>query len=218
MAKESGRKGIVLTDDLYELNESYQSINFNHEIEARWRLVEIAWSLKFNPALLDVEYDSEKEIFFIEENNFLKRINITSSRSALNGYQKGKCFYCFNNISIDKFSVDLADVDHFFPHALKKEVPHNLDGVWNLVLSCVTCNRGIGGKFMAIPKIKLFERLHNRNEFLIGSHHPLKETLIKQTGLTEQMRRAFLQRVYSSASCVSGNIKWQPLYENEQAF
>jgi hypothetical protein len=49
----------------------------------------------------------------------MKRVMITSSRPALNGYQKGKCFYCLSPVSLVKHADDLADVDHFFPHRLK---------------------------------------------------------------------------------------------------
>jgi hypothetical protein len=35
----------------------------------------------------------------------------------------------------------------------------------------------------------LLERLSRRNEFLIESHHPLRETLILQTGHTVQARQ-----------------------------
>lgn len=71
----------------------------------------------------------------------------------------------------------------------------NLDGVWNLVLTCPACNRGEGGKFARVPATKYLTRLHKRNEFLISSHHPLRETIIRQTGATEQERRAFLASV-----------------------
>lgn len=52
----------------------------------------------------------------------------------------------------------------------------NLNGVWNLVLACPNCNRGANGKFAKVPSIKYLERLHKRNEFLISSHHPLRES------------------------------------------
>jgi hypothetical protein len=39
-------------------------------------------------------------------------------------------------------------------------------------------------------------RLHNRNEFFIGSHHPLRETLINQTGSTTAERANFLSTTY----------------------
>jgi len=45
---------------------------------------------------------------------------------------------------------------------------------------------------MSIPTDDLVERLHLRNEYFIGSHHPLRETLIQQTGLTEPDRRYYL--------------------------
>ena len=51
---------------------------------------------------------------------------------ALNGYQKGSCFYCFRDISIVFGSDSLADVDHFFPHVLK---PYKilLEGIKSLI-------------------------------------------------------------------------------------
>ena len=71
----------------------------------------------------------------------------------------------------------------------------NLDGVWNLVLACPDCNRGEDGKFAKVPATKYLTRLHKRNEFLISSHHPLRETIMRQTGMTESARRSFLTMV-----------------------
>ena len=93
-------------------------------------------------------------------------------------------------------SSNTCDVDHFFPHTLQHLMPEvNLNGVWNLVLACPNCNRGTNGKFAKVPEIKYLERLHKRNEFLISSHHPLRETIINQTGKTEQERAAFLRDI-----------------------
>jgi CRISPR/Cas system Type II protein with McrA/HNH and RuvC-like nuclease domain len=137
-------------------------------------------------------------------------VNITSSRPALNGYQKGKCFYCFRDISITKGDDALADVDHFFPHTLKACAEGKpIDGVANLVLACQSCNRGAGGKFDKLPSLPLLERLHARNEYLVDSHHPLRETLILQTGLREQERVRFLQEAYDCAK-ISIATTWQP--------
>lgn len=85
----------------------------------------------------------------------------------------------------------------------------NLDGVWNLVLSCRRCNRGKQGKSARVPALHFLERLHRRNEYLIGSHHPLRETLMTQTGRTESERRSFLQHMESFAMehLVS---RWEP--------
>ena len=84
----------------------------------------------------------------------------------------------------------------------------NFDGVWNLVLACQHCNRGPAGKFEQIPTLKLLERLHARNNFFIDSHHPLRETLIAQSGKKEKDRISFLQNVYNLAITKLINQKW----------
>ncbi len=112
----------------------------------------------------------------------------------------------------------LADVDHFFPHILKAELPDaHLDGVWNLVLACKDCNRGHDGKFTKLPDTRLLARLHTRNEFLIGSHHPLRETLMGQTGTSEVDRKSFLQNHYNQARERLIHT-WQPILRAEPMF
>lgn len=169
--------------------------NFNEETESRWNLVETAWELGVSSNLLNVRYDEMSKLFFVGDDNF-RRKDVTSARGALNGYQKGKCFYCFDDITLDSGDDMLCDVDHFYPHTLQPMMPDiNLNGVWNLVLACKNCNRGENGKFARVPAIKHLEKLHKRNEFLISSHHPLRETLMAQTGETAEDRIAFLQEV-----------------------
>lgn len=197
-------KGIRLTDNLFKLFYVYDNSakDLNQETESRWNLVEKAWELNINKNLIAVEFDQETKQLFTHDTKH-RRTNITTSRGALNGYQKSRCFYCFKEISISSADDLLADVDHFFPHILKPDVltagccrPVNVDGVWNLVLSCAECNRGESGKFAQVPTIELLERLNTRNEYLIGSHHPLRETLIMQTGTTERDRKYFLDKSY----------------------
>ena len=197
-------KGIRLTDNLFKLFYVYDNSakDLNQETESRWNLVEKAWELNINKNLIAVEFDQETKQLFTQDSKY-RRTNITTSRGALNGYQKSRCFYCFKEISISSVDDLLADVDHFFPHLLKPDVanagccrPVNVDGVWNLVLSCAECNRGESGKFAQVPTIELLERLHTRNEYLIGSHHPLRETLMMQTGTTERDRKYFLDKSY----------------------
>lgn len=215
--RKGSEKGIRLTQDLFLLTEQFQYRNLPTEVEARWRLVETAWELKLPRHVLTVGYDVDSELLVVND-RLLERKAITGCREALNGYQKGKCFYCFSDISVVPASNDLADVDHFFPHTLK---PHGLsdliDGVWNLVLACQDCNRGSNGKFAQLPELRFLERLHNRNNFFIESHHPLRETLIHQTGANELARRQFLQAAYrTSKELLIRN--WKPEYEYEPAF
>lgn len=124
-------KEIVLTDELYKLNDFE---DLTQEADARWSLVETAWQLGIKTSLLDVKYDNSSDILFVDES--LHRKDVTSARDALNGYQKGHCFYCFDNITVIQGMPNSCDVDHFFPYALQRFMPDvNLDGVWNLVLA-----------------------------------------------------------------------------------
>ena len=158
--------------------------------------------------LLAVQHDdSLGELFAMD--SVQRRRSVTSSRNALNGYQKGRCFYCLADLQLMGERMN-ADVDHFFPHRLKKDnLGVNLDGVWNLVLACPACNRGPRGKFDRIPSTRLLERLHLRNEYLIGSHHPLRETLMKQTGVQPGQRVAFLNQLYKTVQ-LSPALAWEP--------
>lgn len=200
-------KGIRLTDNFFLLAESQQFESFENETEARWRLVEQGWKMGVSRSLIAVEYDRELKTLFTKDRE--RRVNITSCRDSLNGYQKGHCFYCHQHISVEKYSDDLADVDHFFPWMLNDKIA-NVNGVWNLVLSCSDCNRGDDGKFAKIPNIELVARLHKRNEYFINSHLPLRETLIQQTGKNEQQRRDFLQGQYALAKQFAIH-EWHPI-------
>lgn len=197
--------GIRLTDELRRLTEVLHPDDLLEEAEARWRLVETAWELGVNQSLIEFDTTSENLIAVRRDG----RVTVTSSRAALNGYQKGHCFYCFAPISIEGGPAQ-ADVDHFLPWAARIHIDGNVNGIWNLVLSCRDCNRGVGGKSSFVPSLKLLERLHTRNEFLITSHHPLRETLMRQTGLDEPSRVGFLQRNWSAA--LSALIaRWEPV-------
>lgn len=188
--------GIRITDHLYELAEEGGFGDLNLETEARWRLVETGWSLNISTQLIGVQYDNETDELFTVQND--RRVDITSSRDSLNGYQKGRCFYCYGDISIDPNDENLADVDHFFPWMIRSEIS-NVNGVWNLVLACKECNRGENGKFERLPSLELLKRLHKRNEYLIGSFLPLRETLMMQTGKTAEQRQSYLQTQYNTA-------------------
>lgn len=209
-------KKIILTDNLLRLKESIQFTNFNDEVEARWNLVETAWNLDINPNLLEVKIDDNLNHLFIE-NKYMKRIDITSAKSSLNGYQKGKCFYSFQDISIVSKDYNLCTVDHFFPHVHKLKISEyggNVNGVWNLVLADKYINLDKSAK---IPELKYLERLYKRNEFYIASKHPLGETIINQTGKTAKERRSFLQKQYDLSLNLSIQ-KWNPKIELQPLF
>jgi len=188
-------RGIRLTTEFHQLLEGEHSDNLPQEAEARWRLVETAWDLGVSRNLLEIKFDSEGERLFVEKAT--RRVDVTSCRDSLNGYQRGRCFYCSATLSIVDGVYDDADVDHFFPHVLKSlDSSFHVDGVWNLVLACKVCNRAKGTK---VPVMRYLEALNHRNEYFIQSHHPLRETVIRQTGDAHQNRTGFLNSAYQEA-------------------
>lgn len=199
-------KGIRLTENFYRLTERPQFRNLIHETDARWRLVEQGWALNVSRGLIAVEYNAEDQQLFSLNN--ARRVTITSCRDSLNGYQKGRCFYCFAPVSLEAGDANLADVDHFIPWRLREFVP-NINGVWNLVLACQSCNRGKQGKFSHVPSLKLLQRLHDRNDYFINSHLPLRETLLRQTGKTARERSDFLNQVWNTAQQNLFHL-WEP--------
>ena len=181
-------KGIRLTEEIVTLAETAPDQSLA-EIEARWRLVETGWSLGLANRL--IEFDASTGLL-VPSN--IRRTPLASARDSLYGYQKGKCFYCFRPISSLSSGPNASDVDHVFPFVLmKRGLTSDLDQIWNLVLTCVECNRGANGKFEAIPAPKYISRLAKRNEYLIESNLPIKETLIRQTGANSEIRKSFLQ-------------------------
>ncbi len=241
---KGGSRRLILTDDVFELANSKEADNILQEIESRWNLVETAWETGVSANLL--AYDEETQRIVLD--NDLRRRSVTSARGALNGYQKGHCFYCFDSIfaatkedddepkpvlsdepsrveyafiSLEEEEPEheLCDVDHFFPHILSREMKGiNLDGVWNLVLACKDCNRGVGGKFARIPDEKYLDRLYRRNEYLIISHHPLREALIVQTGANPRDRWRFLKEVDKRATELLPGEKWSIEQRQAAAF
>ena len=188
--RKSNTKGIVLTPEIHAVCAGAGD-DVAEEIEARWRLVETAWDLEINTSL--ILYDSNSDQLTSRD----RRRQVTSARPALNGYQRGKCFYCNRHVEIISGSPDLAHVDHVFPHILQRRgIFENLDQVWNLVLACVDCNLG---KSDAVPGSDHVENLEARNNYLIHTHHPLKDTLIGQTGQDPARRHQFLQNTFDLA-------------------
>jgi hypothetical protein len=94
----------------------------------------------------------------------------------------------------------------------------DLDQVWNLELACATCNRGPAGKFAQLPAERYLPRLHRRNEYLISSHHPLRETLIAHTGKTSAVRGNFLRKVMRECQELAPRQGWTAREEQKPLF
>ena len=86
-----------------------------------------------------------------------------------------------------------------------------------MVLACSSCNKGEHGKFAKLPKVELLERLNQRNEYFCSSHHPLRETIILQTGETKDIRRKFLQKCFNEAKTILVHT-WSPEQKGSSVF
>jgi hypothetical protein len=82
---------VQLTDDLRRLAASFQGTSLMAEAESRWSLVENAWQLNLPQVGVAVQADLLQDLLFV---NRLRRVNLKRVAPALNGYQKGRCFYC----------------------------------------------------------------------------------------------------------------------------
>jgi 5-methylcytosine-specific restriction endonuclease McrA len=215
----NNKKGIIVTDNLYNLRESNDLDKLEKEIEGRWNLVETSWEQR-NPNMI-IEYEPEDMSLFTlrqqSNSSYLDshlRVKVTDSRYPLSGYQKGKCFYCYDEITHLPNQKNTCDVDHFFPISMQSKFNSNLhlnlNGIWNLVLSCPECNRGEKkGKFAHTPALHLLERLERRNNYYIYSKHPLGDTIMKLTGNTVQERRRYLSKIHELAKKIS-KFEWTP--------
>lgn len=208
--RQQSLRGIRFTDELLALAGLPDARQPLHaEAESRWRLVESAWhERRATGSSLHVVYDRPSEM--IVRGMLGHRRNITWVRPSLSGYQAGDCFYCGAGITPLLGLEHSADVDHYFPHMLmSRGLFLDLDDVWNLVLACAVCNRGPAGKFDRLPHGDFLESLWRRNERLIASHHPLRESIITTTGSSRASRLDFLRGVQTRATEYN-RAEWRP--------
>lgn len=192
---EQTRDGLVLTDHLFALFESDLEHPLVDELEARWDLLEAAFLLK-QPWMAEQgrgHLNNDLERVYLGEGAF--RTNITYMKKMLNGYQQGRCFYCG-----EMLGETGTHVDHVIPWAVVRH-----DQPWNLVLAHRHCNEL---KSDLLPSMRSIAILIQRNEFLIASNHPLKNTLIAQAGKTQTQRHNTVMRAYNYAVS-TGRMSWE---------
>ena len=202
------RRVLHLTQEMIQLAQGQQGANFDLEVDARWSLVESAWSLKLHPGM--IYHNSLGEVVLLQQQT---RRPVSGVKEAISGYQKGHCFHCHKPFSLEVGLRDQVHVDHFFP--LSKNFLLNdavdLDQIWNLVLSCYECNRD---KRDLLPAINLVERLLMRSNYYINSNDPLKQTLQRITGITAPARRQFHLDIWKYLSSFGGKV-WSPKFEDK---
>ena len=128
-------------------------------------------------------YDKDGNIYS-EHNN--ERKNLRSAVDVLLPHQNNKCFYCNRKVNVNTTSNmdDFPDVDHVIPHSFFRDLEISPDGIWNLVISCKECNRGLNGKFDSPPSYNYFNDLIIRNILFSEEHkHSLKNSILLSLNL-----------------------------------
>ncbi len=107
-----------------------------------------------------------------------------------------QCFYCQSRVPSDQI-----EIDHFIPYAYLFDSP-----IWDLVVSCVSCNRGTGGKFDQLGDSSLLEQLVVQNDQLFQLDRVHFREFVNQSGQFDFNDR--LHREYQ-ASLNAGFSIWK---------
>lgn len=189
------QRHLFLQDSLLGVFADHQNGVLGDELLSRWDLLEHGFSDSKRAEQIDVD----EKLEYVRKAE--SRIPLTPLIPVLNGYQRGRCFYCGEEL------YSPIHVDHVIPFAA---VWHN--EIWNLVLAHEQCNES---KSDNIPPKHFVENLIARNEFVLRSDLPLKEELKKVLGSTPKLRREKVESQYSYARkkivrVWGGNDKYDP--------
>jgi len=162
---------VKLTPDLQAVAASGTGL-LDDELESRWRIVEASFDAGIGRSLVRQGVDVDLETGGLIART--RRVPLTSLRSAIVGFQHGRCFYC--NEYLGDLGPDVH-VDHVFPFWWMNTGSWrgpSLNGVWNLVLACAPCNLKKSGR---LPTDEEITRLIARNDAIAESRIPLRRTL-----------------------------------------
>jgi 5-methylcytosine-specific restriction endonuclease McrA len=195
--ERKSRQAIVLTDELLQLANGRQAAVLPKEVEARWNLVQTAWGVRLGTHVISFELEPDQDAVLLYAPPKFRRPPITGVPAALSGYQDGRCAYCgeeFTDIGNKRVAVD-----HVLPFVLitRGWPGPDLHQIWNFVLACFGCN---SAKSDRPPDPAWMPWLERRNDYFIASHHPLRETLIKQLGPDAKQRHEALAQRYLEAT------------------
>ena len=182
-------KSLILTDATHSIATTAFD-ELNDELDARWSLLEGAYSLMHH----DYKLANDLRVIYIK--NATERKDLTGNIGFLQGYQGNTCFYCGLPIPPGEVHVD---------HVLPRQVVLH-DHIWNLVLAHEYCNekksdRIVGSHFVA--------KLIARNENIMGSNHPWKMEIQRELGRTPEKRARSVQVHYKRVGQILNWSYWE---------
>ena len=180
-------RNLTLSSNILEVFSTKQNL-LENELISRWDLLEHAFTESDAAGTLELD----EKLEWLKHSK--KRTNITKFINVLQGYQRGKCFYCGEEIE------DEIQVDHVIPWQALRH-----DEIWNLVLAHTFCNQD---KSDNLPPKPFVESLFVRNEYVLDSNLPLKEKLRLVVKKTPAERWKQIQEAYGFATKKIGNRFW----------
>jgi len=186
---------VTLSSELLAMAQSPDRGLLSEELQTRWGLVESAFDSNIGTSLV------REGVLLTTDADWMldtvRRAPVAQARTALVGFQHGRCFYCREPLSALDGSVH---VDHVYPYSLMTTggwIGPDLNAVWNLVVAHSECNLE---KSNRLPTEGEVTRLMRRNEAILGSPHPLRRTLQLLVGSTPSTRQSFYVSVDSLAN------------------
>ncbi|WP_409062293.1 HNH endonuclease [Streptomyces sp. SYP-A7185] len=169
------RRSVRLTPELLQVAQSDQATGLRAELGARWSIVECSFAAGIGRAL--VQEGVTVNWPTVELTDKRRRRSIAGVADALLGFQHGRCLTCDDVLDL----ADAVAVDHVFPYSLMQRYASvgawtgpDLDVLWNLAPAHEACN---SAKSDRLPRPDELDRLARRNEAIMGSPHPLRQTL-----------------------------------------
>ena len=187
----------VLANPISRLQHDYKTKTANGDSRGSGWLYE--WDLNDGIRIKDKYFDSLNELKFALNNltiyswaHFLEKYNHTPAllqkledlkgtrtipakiRSFIIQHSSKRCFYCESDV------YENYDIDHFIPFAFIYDSP-----AWDLVLSCISCNRGVGGKFDQLASKEFLKKLENQNNILAQHSPEVFKSFINHQGVND---------------------------------
>lgn len=170
-----GRDAAVdFTPALKAVAGSTELHSLSSELDARWQIVEASFASGVGQSLMGQGLGVDLSLEHLLEKR--RRRPVAGLTAAVVGFQYGRCLICWEPLE----PLDSVAIDHVFPFSFMKngraliDQHLDLDAVWNLAPAHASCN---GQKSNRPPtRVEIF-RLGQRNEAIMLSPHPLRQTL-----------------------------------------
>ncbi|SIS39856.1 HNH endonuclease [Salimicrobium flavidum] len=151
--------------------------------------------VNYHLAKMIEQYNPVSKDFLLEKvESIAQRESLSPYREILLSRFENQCFYCGKALNTSNAQTH---VDHFIPWSLVQS-----DNIWNLVLSCRTCNLNKSDK---VPENYYLDQLVERNEYL-----KVEEALIHEDRSLYNYHSEKLKLLYQYSEQNGFEERWSP--------